>query len=86
MKHETAEPAVHTWMSALTPADRESCQQDIAASAGTERLEDELRVWRETVTAVSADHVRDDGHCGGEDLPSWTSSLKSAGTDRTGSG
>ena len=40
-------------MTALSPADREARLQDLAAVAGTERLVDELRAWRETAKAVA---------------------------------
>lgn len=57
MKHETD---AHAWMSALSPVDREACLRDLAAAAGSERLEDELRAWRETATAVAAGLGRSD--------------------------
>lgn len=54
MMPESAEPDAHAWMNALSPADREACLRDLSAAAGTERMADELRAWRETATAVAA--------------------------------
>lgn len=45
------EPA---WMDALTPSDREACLLDFEAAAGTDRLDEVRRSWRETAEALSA--------------------------------
>jgi len=42
------------WMDALTPSDREACHRDLEAAAGTGRLDDVQRSWRETAEAISA--------------------------------
>lgn len=54
MEPKNSVPAAHAWMTALSPADHEACLRDLAAAAGTEHLEDELRAWRETAKAVAA--------------------------------
>ena len=54
MKTETSEPGAHDWTSLLSSADGEACLQDLATAAGPERIEAELRAWRETATAIVA--------------------------------
>lgn len=46
--------SVFSWMSSLSPAEREACAEDLASAAGTESLVSELRSWKETAAAVAA--------------------------------
>lgn len=45
------EPA---WMTVLRPSDREACQRDLEAAAGTDHFDEVQRSWRETAEALSA--------------------------------